>query len=207
MAGAAACLGAFEAATRIGVDHPLTTILCIAENAVGPDSTRPDDILKMYSGRTVEVNNTAAEGRLVLADGVAWAVQNRQPDILVDMATLTGAQAMSTGKKTAALYCNDDDLELRAVRAGRSSGDLAHPLPYIPEFFKREFTSQVADMKNSVKDRSNGQASCAGQFINNHLAGVKYNKPWLHIDMAGPAVSGGRGTGYGVALLLQLFVV
>ncbi len=207
MAGAAACLAAFEAATHIGVNHPLTTILCIAENAVGPESTRPDDILQMYSGKTVEVNNTDAEGRLVLADGVAWAVKNRQPDVLIDMATLTGAQSMSTGKKTAALYCNDDDLEIRAVRAGRASGDLAHPLPYIPEFFKREFASQVADMKNSVKDRSNGQSSCAGQFINNHLAGVKYDKPWLHIDMAGPSVSGGRATGYGVALLLQLFVI
>ena len=205
MAGAAACLAAFEAAVRIGVSHPLTTILCIAENAVGPQSMRPDDILEMYSGRTVEVNNTDAEGRLVLADGVAWAAKNRQPDLLVDMATLTGAQSMSTGKRTAALYCNDDDLELLAVRAGRASGDLVHALPYIPEFYKREFVSQVADMKNSVKDRSNAHSSCAGQFINNHLDAVKYTKPWLHIDMAGPAVNGGRGTGYGVALLLVLF--
>ena len=204
MAGAAACLAAFEAAARIGVDTPLTCILCIAENAVGPMSTRPDDILTMHSGRTVEVNNTDAEGRLVLADGVSWAVGNRDPDVLIDMATLTGAQSTSTGKKTAALYCNDDALEARAVRAGRASGDLAHPLPYIPEFFRREFSSPVADMKNSVKDRSNGQSSCAGQFINNHLAAVKFDKPWLHVDMAAPAVSGGRGTGYGVALLLEL---
>jgi len=160
----------------------------------------------MHSGRTVEVNNTAAEGRLVLADGVTWAVENRRPDILIDMATLTGAQSTSTGKKTAALYCNDTALEEQAVRSGRVSGDLAHPLPYIPEFFRREFSSPVADMKNSVKDRSNGQVSCAGQFINNHLAGVKYENRWLHIDMAGPAVSGGRGTGYGVALLLEMLL-
>ena len=206
MAGAAACLAAFEAATQIGTQGPLTTILCIAENAVGPLSTRPDDILEMYSGRTVEVNNTDAEGRLVLADGVAWAVKNRAPDVLIDMATLTGAQSMSTGKKTAALYCNNEALETKAMTSGRTSGDLAHPLPYIPEFFKREFVSQVADMKNSVKDRSNGQSSCAGQFINNHLAAVKYDRAWLHIDMAGPAVSGGRGTGFGVALLLEMLL-
>ena len=86
----------------------------------------------------------------------------------------------------------------------RASGDLTHPLPYVPEFFRREFASVVADMRNSVKDRGNAQSSCAGQFIGNHLEAVKYRRPWLHVDMAGPSVSGSRGTGYGVALLLTL---
>jgi probable aminopeptidase NPEPL1 len=165
---------------------------------------RPDDILHMYSGRTVEVNNTDAEGRLVLADGVAWAAKNRQPRRIIDVATLTGAQSMSTGKIMAALFCTDAELEAEAVAAGRACGELCHPLPYAPELFRKEFHSQVADMKNSVKDRSNAQASCAGQFIGNHLMATDYTGPWLHVDMAGPSTQAGRGTGYGVALLLTL---
>lgn len=204
MGGAAAVLAAFDAAARLRAPVRLTAALCIAENAVGPRALRNDDILTMYSGRTVEVNNTDAEGRLVLADGAAWVARHRDPATLVDIATLTGAQPMATGQRTAALYCNDDGLEAEAVAAGRSSGDLVHPLPYVPEFFKREFASHVADMRNSVKDRSNAQSSCAGQFIGDHLEAVGFGGRWLHVDIAGPAVHAGRGTGFGVGLLLAL---
>jgi probable aminopeptidase NPEPL1 len=204
MAGAAAVLAAFDAAVKLGCRQRLTAVLCIAENAVGPGATRPDDVLHMYSGKTVEVNNTDAEGRLVLADGVAWVARNRSPARIIDMATLTGAQSVATGKRMAALFCTDDNLEAAAVRAGRASGDTCHPLPYVPEFHRREFHSDVADMRNSVKDRGNAQSSCAAQFIGNHLDGVGFGGPWLHIDMAGPSHSGGRGTGYGVALLMTL---
>ena len=202
MAGAAAVLAAFEAAARLGYPRRLTAALCIAENAVGPDAVRPDDIIPMFSGRSVEVNNTDAEGRLVVSDGIAWVARHRDPRHIVDLATLTGAQSVATGKRHAALYCNDDDLEQLAIRAGRSTGDLVHPLPYCPEFYRREFSSTVADMRNSVKDRNNAQSSCAGQFIGNHLAAAGFDRPWLHVDMAGPAVSAHRATGFGVALLL-----
>lgn len=202
MGGAAAVLGAFDAVARLGLPIRLTAVLCIAENAIGPASTRPDDVIRMYSGRTVEVNNTDAEGRLVLADGVAWVTRHRDLSELVDLATLTGAQSMATGKRQAALYCNDAELEARAVAAGRRTGDLVHPLPYVPEFFRAEFSSHIADMRNSVKDRSNAQSSCAGQFIGNHLG--RYSGSWLHVDMAGPVVRSGRGTGFGAALLLGL---
>ena len=204
MGGAAAVLAAFEAAVRMGTRAPLCAVLCIAENAVGPSATRPDDILHMYSGKTVEVNNTDAEGRLVLADGVAWVAQHRKPHRIIDLATLTGAQSVSTGKLMAALFCNDDALEDLAVRTGRSVGELCHPLPYVPEFHRKEFASQVADMKNSVKDRGNAQSSCAGQFIGNHLMATDYDGPWLHVDLAGPSTQNGRGTGFGVGLLLGL---
>jgi probable aminopeptidase NPEPL1 len=136
---------------------------------VGPLSTRPDDVQVFYSGKTVEVNNTDAEGRLVLADGCSFASKHLNPKIIIDIATLTGAQGIATGKRHAAIYCNDEWLEDLAVRVGRESGDLTHPLPYCPEFFKPEFASAVADMKNSVKDRSNAQSACAGQFIGNHI--------------------------------------
>lgn len=203
MGGAAAVLGAFVAAVREGVTYDLTAVLCLAENAVGPESFRPDDILHMKSGKTVEINNTDAEGRLVLGDGVAWASATLAPDLLVDLATLTGAQLVATGKVHAALYCNDEAVEQAAVLAGRAIGEPVHPLPYAPELFRKEFKSSVADMRNSVKDRANAQSSCAGQFIANHLP--KDPPRWLHVDIAGPAWSGSRrGTGYGVGLLLAL---
>jgi probable aminopeptidase NPEPL1 len=158
MGGAAAILHGWAAAVRNhtyldtqqhtnGTGTRLICVLCLAENAIGPNATRPDDILLMYSGKTVEVNNTDAEGRLVLADGVAFSVQQYRPDVIMDMCTLTGAQGISTGKLHAAIVCNDDELEMNAVRAGKLSGDLVHPLLYCPELFIHEFTSSVADMK------------------------------------------------------------
>jgi probable aminopeptidase NPEPL1 len=203
MGGAAAVIAAFAAAVRSGFPHTLHAVLCLAENAIGPDATRNDDILTMYSGRTVEVNNTDAEGRLVLADGLAWAIANLRPDVLVDLATLTGAQLMSTGRRHAAIVTNDEALEDACAEAGRYSGDLVHALPFAPEFFRAEFKSDVADMKNSVKDRMNAQSSCAAQFIHDHLG--EFKGPWLHVDMAGPVEFDGRGSGYGVGLLLALF--
>jgi probable aminopeptidase NPEPL1 len=202
MAGAAAVLAAFEAAARLGSPDRITAVLAIAENAIGPGALRPDDIVAMYSGRTVEINNPDAEGRLVLGDAAAWLARTRSPDEIWTLATLTGAQSISTGKRHAAIYATDDEIERRAVIAGRASGDTAHPLPYCPEFWRREFASPVADMKNSVKDRENGQSACAAQFIGNHLAAVGWSRPWCHVDMAAPAVSSGRGTGFGVGLLL-----
>lgn len=203
MGGASAVLHAFEAAVLGGFPEELHAVLCLAENSVGPDATRPDDILYMYSGKTVEVNNTDAEGRLVLADGVAYAAKNLKSDVIVDMATLTGAQLVATGRRHAAVVSNCEDLEAAAVRAGKECGDLVHALPYCPEFYSGEFKSNVADMKNSVKDRMNAQTSCAGQFIADHLG--DFEGKWLHVDIAGPAMLGGRGTGYGVALLVHLF--
>lgn len=206
MGGSAAVLGAFAAAVRSGsLTAPLHGLLCIAENAVGPLATRPDDIHTLLSGRTVEVNNTDAEGRLVLSDGCYYASKYLNPKIIIDIATLTGAQLITTGKKHGALYCNDDDLEAAAIKAGKFSGDLTFPIVYVPEFHKKEFASAVADMKNSVADRGNAQCSCAGQFIGNHIEEYTGNGgKWLHVDMAGPAKLGERATGYGVGLLFNI---
>jgi probable aminopeptidase NPEPL1 len=203
MGGAAAVLAAFQAAVATGFPHQLTAVLCLAENSVGPESMRPDDILTLYSGKTVEVNNTDAEGRLVLADGVAWACKQLQPDLLIDMATLTGAALMSGGKVHACIYTNSERCESAAIAAGKRSGEVVHPLLYAPELHRQQFRSPVADMKNSVKDRMNAQCSCAAQFIANHLP---ENPPtWLHIDIAGTAWNANdRGTGFGVGLLLEL---
>ena len=207
MGGAAALLSAFVCiATSAMCTKPVHCILCLAENAVSNVATRPDDVHTLYSGKTVEINNTDAEGRLVLADGVASAIAHLNPEIIVDMATLTGAQGVATGRYFGACYCNNEELEQVAVQAGRFSGDLLHPLPFAPEFFRPEFKSAVADMKNSVADRSNAQVSCAGQFIGDHLGSFLETGKWLHIDMAYPSFNKAdeRGTGYGVALMYSI---
>lgn len=199
MGGAAAVTGAFCVLTKTNAKRKLSLVVCLAENAIGPDSFKPDDILTMHSGQTVEINNTDAEGRLLLADGVSYAGRVLKADIVLDAATLTGAQMIATGVHVAAVMSNDAEVEDALVAAGRATGDLAHPLPFAPELFKSEFASLVADMKNSVKNRLNAQSSCAGQFIFNHLAKTKVR--WGHVDLAGPAFRGDRGTGFGVALL------
>ena len=202
MGGAAAVLAAFRSLVRRKAHHRVIALLCLAENAIGPEATRPDDILTLYSGRTVEINNTDAEGRLVVADGVAYAQRHFNPDFIIDIATLTGAQAVATGSRHGAAVSNNEELEALAVQIGRETGDLIHALPYCPEFFRKEFKSVVADMKNSVKDRMNGQSSCAAQFIAEHLVG--YEGAWLHFDIARPSTDGERGTGFGTILLTEL---
>ena len=204
MGGSAGVLGAFFAACELRVPKKVHCILCLAENAVGPKAFRNDDILYMRSGKSVEVNNTDAEGRLVLADGVSYAsdLTNGQGTI-VDMATLTGAQMVTSGDRHASILTPSEAVERTAVSAGKASGDLVHPLLYLPEYLMDEFKSPVADMKNSVKSRTNAQCSCAGHFIEQHLPD-NFQGNWLHVDMAGPATKGDRGTGYGVALVLEL---
>lgn len=202
--GAAAILGAFYAAVKGGFTQKLHAVFCLAENSVGPLSTRPDDIHTLYSGRTVEINNTDAEGRLVLSDGVVYAERDLKANIILDMATLTGAQGIATGKYHGAILTNDEQWELKGIIAGRKCGDLLAPIPYCPELHFAEFSSALADMKNSVSDRNNAQASCAGLFIGAHL-GFDYPGVWVHIDMAAPVHCGERATGYGVALLCTLF--
>jgi len=203
-AGAAAILGAFHAIVKSNFKQNLHAVFCLAENSVGPNSTRPDDIHTLYSGKTVEINNTDAEGRLVLSDGVVYASRDLNAKIILDMATLTGAQAVSTGKYHAAVMSNSEQWEKYAVSAGLISGDLTFPIVYCPELHFSEFASALADMKNSVADRSNANSSCAGLFIAAHL-GFDTPNQWIHVDIAGPSHFGERATGYGVALLTALF--
>lgn len=210
MAGSAGVIAGFEAMVTNGFSENLYALLCIAENSVDERSTRNDDILYMYSGKTCEINNTDAEGRLVLGDGVAYATKHLNPDIVIDMATLTGAQFIATGRNHAGIFSNNEELEKKIVAAGKRSGDLGFPLVYSPEYLgiPKLFKSEVADMKNSVSDRMNAGSSGAGHFIEQHLCGDQWKEggagQYAHIDMAAPSSVGGRGTGYGVALFVEL---
>lgn len=199
MGGAAATLGAFAVLARQRPRFRLSLLLCLAENAIGPAAYKPDDVIVMHSGKTVEINNTDAEGRLLLADGCSYAARVLGADTILDAATLTGAQAVATGDLHAAVMSDDADVERALLDAGRATGDLTWPLPFAPEFYRAEFASPIADMRNSVKNRNNAQSSCAAEFVHWHLDGTKAR--WGHVDLAAPAFRGDRGTGFGVALL------
>lgn len=202
MGGAATMLGAFRVLAEVGLPMQISLLLCLAENAIGPASYKPDDIITLHSGKTVEINNTDAEGRLLLADGLSYAARSLGAVVLIDAATLTGAQLVATGFNHAAVVSNDADLETIFVESGRASGDLVHPLPFAPEMYQQEFKSPVADMRNSVKNRANAQTSCAAQFLYAHLEGS--DARWAHVDLAGPAWQGERGTGFGVSLVAHV---
>merc|ERR1719215_1012547 len=128
------------AAVRAKVQENICMVLCIAENSVSAAAFRNDDILKMYSGKTVEVNNTDAEGRLVLADGVAYASQHLSPDYILDMATLTGAQLVTTGVIHAAILTPSEALEKKIIEAANFTGELVFPMLYAREILMSNFT-------------------------------------------------------------------
>ena len=218
MGGAAAVLGAFAAISRsIRAGHVslksgigrIDCVLCIAENSVGASSFRNDDILQLYSGLTVEVTNTDAEGRLVLADGVAFAAKHiPNIDMVIDMATLTGAATYSAGHVHGALLSNSDELESEAIAAGKLSGDCLFPMLYAPELHDKHFKSEVADMTNAVNVKDDCPSSCAGLFIEKSLKAAGYTGKWMHVDMAKPVTmnKGSKASGFGVALLVEMLV-
>lgn len=141
---------------------------------------------------------------MVLADGVAFASKHLKPDLLLDIATLTGAQLITTGTTHAGFITPSESIEKALISSGKRTGDLVFPMLYCPELLMSQFDSKVADMKNSVKDRMNAQSSCAGHFVESHLH-ADFKGEYLHIDMAGPGGDNSTGSnGYGVALLYDL---
>ncbi|MCA9319652.1 MAG: leucyl aminopeptidase family protein, partial [Planctomycetes bacterium] len=202
MGGAAAVLGAFRVAVASGNKDHLICAVALVENAIGPNSYRNDDIVTMHSGHTVEINNTDAEGRLLLGDGVSYVARKYKPDLIVDAATLTGAQLVATGLRHAAITSSREGVEQLANRCGHAAGELVHTMLFTPEFHQLEFKSEVADFRNSVSNRSNAQSSCAAWFVWAHIDDL--DPAWIHIDLAGPSWRDGRGTGFGVGLISRL---
>ncbi|MEU1406196.1 leucyl aminopeptidase [Streptomyces sp. NPDC005728] len=189
MSGAAAVFAAVVAAARIGLEVNVTGWLALAENMPSGTATRPGDVLRMYSGKTVEVLNTDAEGRLVLADAL-WAASLEKPDAIVDVATLTGAMMLALGSRTFGVMANDDSFRTTVYEAAEEVGEPAWPMP-LPEHLRKGMESQVADIANMGERMGGGLV--AGLFLREFVGeGIT----WAHLDIAGPAFNEGGPFGY-----------
>jgi leucyl aminopeptidase len=206
MAGGAAVIAGTGAAVELELPVRIVTVVAAAENLVSGDSFRPGDILRAANGKTIEITNTDAEGRLVLADAL-WYARREGATHILDFATLTGAMEVALGDLYAGLFANDDTWRDDILAAARESGDHTWPFP-LHRRYRRYVDSTYADLKNSSELRQAG-AVLAAEFLR-EFAG---EGPWGHIDMAGPGFlerSRGDyytqrgGTGYGVRLIVEL---
>jgi len=204
MSGAAAVLEAVGAIADLGLELDLVAAVPATENMPSGHSVRPGDIIRQLNGKTVEVNNTDAEGRLILADALTYCVRDLGAERLVDLATLTGAVVVALGSTYAALISNDDGWAAEVAGAGARVGELAWRLPLHPEY--KELTKgRVADLSNTAAKRKAGTIY-AGSFLEEFVDDV----PWVHLDIAGTAWDVGREyvgagpTGFGVRLLVEL---
>ncbi|MEU4573981.1 leucyl aminopeptidase [Nonomuraea sp. NPDC023979] len=190
MGGAGAVFGALVGIARLGLPVNAIGYLCLAENLPSGTAQRPSDVIHSYSGKTVEVLDTDAEGRLVLMDGIARAAEDN-PDLIVDVATLTGAQIVALGWRTAGVMANDDAVRELVVEAATAAGEGAWGMP-LPEELRKGLDSPVADIANLQPERW-GSMLAAGIFLKEFVPdGVR----WAHIDMAGPAFNKGEAHGY-----------
>jgi len=206
MGGAAAVLGAIAAIAALKPAVNVVGYMCTAENMPGGRAQRPSDVITIYGGKTVEVLNTDAEGRLVLADALARSAAD-DPHLLVDVATLTGAQTVALGNRTAGVMASDDKLAAAVADAARRAGEAMWPMP-LPDELRRGLDSTVADIANVAPDRVAGML-VAGVFLREFVPdGVR----WAHLDIAGPAFNDSGaygytpkgGTGAAVRTLVQL---
>ncbi|MFE2304334.1 leucyl aminopeptidase [Streptomyces sp. NPDC059445] len=189
MAGAAAVFAAVVTAARLGLEVNVTGWLALAENMPSGSATRPGDVLRMYSGKTVEVLNTDAEGRLVLADAL-WKASEEKPDAIVDVATLTGAMVLALGNRTFGVMANDDAFRAAIVEAAEEVGEESWPMP-LPEHLRKGMDSPTADIANMGERMGGGLV--AGLFLREFVGeGIT----WAHLDIAGPAFNEAGPFGY-----------
>ncbi len=206
MAGAAAVTGLMHALASRKCSVPVVGVVALAENSVSDEAVRPSDIITSYSGKTVEVLNTDAEGRLVLADALTYVQEKYDPSLIVDLATLTGAIMIALGTEYAGAFVNDDHLWDTLSQASATSGEKIWRMP-LEEHFRREMDSPFADIKNVGAGRYGG-SSLGAAFLEEF---IDKGRPWCHLDIAGVAShKGGKptnqkpfATGYGVRLLNQ----
>lgn len=181
MSGAAAVLGFVQLAAETKLPVDVLGVFAATENLPGGSAYKPGDVFRTYSGKTIEVNNTDAEGRVILADALAYAVEQK-PDAIVDLATLTGACVVALGNHATGAMGNDEHLVALLQQAGTLSGERVWPLPLWP-VYHRQIVSEVADIKNSAGRRAG--AITGGAFLQNFVGKV----PWVHLDIAGTAYS------------------
>ena len=189
MSGAAAVIAAVQAIAALELPIAVTGWVPTAENMPSGTAQRPGDVLTTYGGKTVEVLNTDAEGRLILADALGMAVEE-SPDLIVDVATLTGAQRIALGSRTAGVMANHDDARAQVIDAADAAGEAMWPMP-LPEDLRASLDSATADIAN-IGDRLGGMLS-AGVFLKEF---VPEGQPWVHIDIAGPAYNEKSAYGY-----------
>lgn len=204
MAGAAAVLGAVKAASEMKINKRIFGVIASAENMPGGLAYRPDDIIKMYNGKTVEIGNTDAEGRLVLADALAYTEKKLKPKRIIDLATLTGACVVALGYWTSALMTKNDKMAKDLEKAGNQCGDRVWRLPLWDDY-KKNMDSNIAQINNIGKGRDAGSIH-AGIFLSHFVE----KTPWTHLDIAGTAyLKSGKyynprnATGAGVRLLIN----
>ena len=202
MGGAGAVAGAMTAIATRKAKANVVGICVLAENMPDGNAQRPGDVVTSMSGQTIEVINTDAEGRLVLADAMTWAQRQYRPEIMVDLATLTGAMIISLGYEYAGVFSNDDGLAEKLLGAGQATGDKLWRFP-LGEAYDKQMDSQIADMKNAGPRE--GGSIMAAAFLQRF---VEEGTKWAHLDIAGTVWANKAGTlhdkgatGYGVALL------
>ncbi len=198
MIGAATVLAVTLAAARLGLTVRITAWLCLAENMPSGASGRPQDVLRIRGGKTVENLNTDAEGRLVLADGLVAAAEEN-PDLIIDVATLTGAQSVALGARYVGTM-GDDQLVARIVTTATAVGETFWPMP-LPAEMRPLLNSDIADLANVTPGRTAGGMLLGGIFLQEFIGTTgegehKRKIPWAHLDIAGPADNNGPGYGY-----------
>src|SRR5665811_666778 len=206
MAGAAAIVGTAVAIARLGLPIRVTAFAAIAENMPSGSATRPGDVLTIRGGQTVEVHNTDAEGRLVLADALVLATEAK-PDLIIDVATLTGACMVALGLRTAGILSNDDKLSKSVHASSKVAGESMWPLPITEEMEEIVKSSSIADIRQH-NPKPYGGTLFAAAFLREFVGDL----PWVHLDIAGPSFNEGAsydytpvgGSGVGVRTLVQL---
>ena len=205
MGGGASVAATLIAAARLKPDYRVIGVVPVVENMPSGDAARPGDIIRTYAGKTVEIGNTDAEGRMILIDAMAYTEKLFKPDVMIDMATLTGACIMALGEKIAGVFSTDRDLSEAILAAGETVYERCWAMP-MPDDYRELLKSDFADIRNIGSSRWGG-AITAALFLSEFVEDAR----WAHIDIAGPAYAkkasdycGAGGTGFGVRLLIEM---
>jgi len=207
MGGAATVLAVTEAVTRLKLPIRLLTVIPLTDNLIDARSIKPGDIIGSYSGKSIEIVDTDAEGRLILADAISWVIKNANPDHIIDVATLTGATVRTFGSHASALFCKNEELSKILIQCSEKTGERIWPLPLWDDYLD-EIKSDVADIRN-LGSKPTAGAITAAKFLEYF---TESHPSWAHLDVAGTIYGDTEfgkqknATGYGVRLLVESII-